>query len=273
MAQLRVGTSGFAYKPWKGAFYPADLPDDEMLRYYAGQFSSVEINSTYYRFPTEAMLVKWAQSVPADFQFALKANQRITHIKMLRDAEATMRSFMQIVSVLNEGARLGPILVQLPPWFRADGAVLEEFLKVRPPAFRFALEVRHASWYTDETYEILRRYQTALCLAETDDFTPPDVVTADFVYLRLRRDDKEYSDAELAAWRARFDAWVAQGLDVYAYFKHEESAKGTDYAFRVLGRTPPQLPAPAAKPAKKASAKAKAPAAAKSPRKKPAPKK
>lgn len=256
MAELRVGTSGFAYKPWKGAFYPADLPDDEMLRYYAGQFSSVEINSTYYRFPTEGMLQKWAQMVPAGFQFAMKANQRITHMKMLRDAEATMKSFMQIVSVLNQGSHLGPILVQLPPWFRADNTVLEEFLKVRPPAFRFALEVRHASWYTEETYEILRRYQTALCLAETDHFTPPDVVTSDFVYLRLRRDDKEYSRAELDAWRARFDVWVEQGLDVYAYFKHEESAKGADYAYQVLGRQAPKLPDAPAPPAKQA-AKAK----------------
>lgn len=254
MAELRVGTSGFAYKPWKGVFYPADLPDDEMLRYYAGQFSSVEVNSTYYRFPTETMLLKWAQMVPAGFQFAFKANQRITHIKMLRDAEATMKSFMQVVSVL--GTQLGPILVQLPPWFKADNAVLEEFLKVRPPAFRFALEVRHASWYTEETYEILRRYQTALCLAETDDFIPPDVVTADFVYLRLRRDDKEYSRGELGAWRARFDAWVAKGLDVYAYFKHEESAKGADYAYQVLGRTPPPLPEPVAGRAKRAAKQA-----------------
>ena len=188
MGELHVGTSGYAYKGWKGSFYPEKLPDKEMLTFYAGQFSTVEINYSFYQMPKE--------------------------------------------SVLEEGNHLGPILVQLPPNFKFDAPLLGEFLALRPRAFRFAFEVRHASWYTEETYALLRRFETALCLAETDDFTPPDVLTAPFTYVRLRRE--EYSAKELLAWRKRFDAWRTQGADVYAYVKHEDAGKGPKYVRQLI---------------------------------------
>ncbi|MFQ5694433.1 MAG: DUF72 domain-containing protein, partial [Terriglobia bacterium] len=189
MAELRVGTSGFAYKPWKGPFYPAKLPDKDMLGYYGRQLATVEINNTFYRMPTEKLLEKWAATVPAGFQFALKLNQRITHMQKLRDSEETLRRFLEVASVLAREEKMGPLLVQLPPSFRADLPLLRDFLALRPPAFRFALEVRHASWHTEELYAALREAGCALCLAETDKESPPEVVTADFVYARLRREN------------------------------------------------------------------------------------
>jgi uncharacterized protein YecE (DUF72 family) len=233
--KLHVGTSGYAYKPWKGTFYPEKLPDKEMLKFYATQLSTVEINYSFYQMPKESVLQGWAASVPDGFQFALKANQKITHVARLRNCESTLKRFLEVASVLQEGNQLGPILVQLPPNFKFDAAVLGEFLAMRPMAFRFAFEVRHASWYADETYQLLRKYGTALCLAETDDFTPPDVLTAGFVYVRLRRE--EYSAKELAAWRKRFAAWTQAGVDVYVYVKHEDAGKGPKYARELLGKT------------------------------------
>lgn len=232
MAELRVGTSGFAYKEWKGNFYPEKLPQDEMLRFYAQQFRTVEINNTFYRMPSESVLDKWGQTVAEDFQFALKLNQQITHIKKLRDAASVLERFLQAASVLQHSARLGPILVQLPPTFRADLKLLDEFLALRPRAFRFAVEVRHASWYTDDFYAVLRKHGAALCLAETDEFTPPLEVTADFVYARLRK--TEYAPKEIVAWRKNVDAWVQQGADVFVYLKHEEAGKGPAYAKKLM---------------------------------------
>jgi uncharacterized protein YecE (DUF72 family) len=232
MGDLRVGTSGYAYKEWRGSFYPEKLPDGEMLRFYSRQMRSVEINHTFYRMPTEKVLEGWAESVPAGFHFVLKANQKITHIQKLRDCEETVRRFLEAASVLARRELLGPILFQLPPTFRADAALLEDFLRLRPRAFRFALEVRHPSWHSDETYALLRRHGAALCLAETEKGAPPEVTTADFVYVRLRR--PSYTPKELAAWKARCQSWQEQGLDVYLFFKHEEAGQAPAYARRLL---------------------------------------
>jgi uncharacterized protein YecE (DUF72 family) len=143
-----------------------------------------------------------------------------------------LKRFLEVASVLNDGDHLGPVLVQLPPNFKFDQPLLEDFLALRPPAFLFAFEVRHASWHTEETYGILRRQGTALCLAETDKETPPEVLTTDFTYVRLRRED--YATKELAAWRKRFDGWLRKGVDVYAYCKHEDAGKGPAYARSLL---------------------------------------
>lgn len=231
-----VGTSGYSYKQWKGNFYPEKLPDREMLSFYAKQFATVEINHSFYRMPTEAVLSNWAESVPAGFRFALKANQKITHIQRLKNCEGTLKRFLEVASVLNDGDHLGPILAQVPPNFKFDQPLLEDFLALRPPAFQFAFEVRHASWYKEETYAVLRKHNTALCLAETDKETPPLVITANFTYIRLRRED--YTAKQLGEWRKRFDAWMEQGVDVYVYCKHEDEGKGPAYARIVLEKKP-----------------------------------
>src|SRR5580692_1614518 len=196
--RLRVGTSGYAYKEWKGTFYPAKMPDKEMLKFYGQQFGTVEINYSFYRMPKESVLQQWAATVPEGFRFALKANQKITHIKRLRDCEE----------------------------------VLKRFLALRPRAFAFAFEVRHASWYTDETYELLRKHDTALCLAETEKETPLEILTADFTYLRLRRET--YTAKQIKTWRERIDGWLAKGVDVNVYFKHEDSGTAPKYARQLL---------------------------------------
>ncbi len=211
-----------------------------MLSFYAKQFSTVEINHSFYRMPTEDLLQQWAKSVPEGFRFALKANQQITHIQRLRGCESTLKRFLEVASVLNDGDHLGPILIQLPT-FKFDRPLLEDFLALRPPAFAFAFEVRHASWYTEETYAVLRRHETALCLSETEKQTPPDVVTAGFTYARLRLEN--YTPKQLTAWRKRFDPWLAQGVDVYAYCKHEDAGKAPAYARQLLGKQTDRGPA------------------------------
>jgi uncharacterized protein YecE (DUF72 family) len=227
MAILRVGTSGYAYPAWRGSFYPANHPAGAMLGFYASRFTTVEINHTFYRMPVERTLRDWAAAVPAGFQFAVKLHQRLTHQKRLRDCDEPLSRFLEVVRVLAGAGQLGPLLIQLPPYFRADPATLD--------AFRCALEVRHASWLVQDTYAVLRAHGVALCLAETDETPAPptlEILTAGFVYLRLRRDD--YAPADLAAWRARCQAWVAGGLDVYAYFKHEDAGRGPVYARALL---------------------------------------
>ena len=205
-----------------------------MLGFYAKQFSTVEINYTFYRMPSESTLLNMVKSVPEGFRFALKANQKITHMQRLRGCESTLKRFLEVASVLNEGDHLGPILVQLPPNFKFDCPLLEDFLALRPAAFRFAFEVRHPSWYTEETYAILRRHETALCLSETEKQTPPEVLTAGFTYARLRLED--YTPKQIAAWKKRFDGCRGQGIDVYVYFKHEDAGKAPAYARQLLGK-------------------------------------
>jgi len=230
--QLRVGTSGYSYKEWKGSFYPEKLPDREMLSFYAEEFSTVEINFSFYQMPKEALLLQWASQVPGSFQFAMKANQQITHLKRLRNCQDTLKRFLEVCSVLQEGDHLGPVLVQLPPNFKFDVVLLDEFLSLRPPAFLFAFEVRHASWYTEETYELLRRHKTALVFAETDKETSPEVLTTEFAYVRLRRET--YTPAVLKVWREKFDRWRAAGTNVYVYCKHD-TGDAPKYARQLLG--------------------------------------
>lgn len=228
-----MGTSGYAYKQWKGSFYPEKLPDREMLSFYGRQFRTVEINHSFYRMPVESMVGKWGERVPDGFQFALKLNQKITHIQKLRGAEDLLKRFLEAAAVLQPQNKLGPILVQVPPAFKADAAVLEGFLNLRPPAFRFAFEVRHPSWHTEETYALLRRHETALCMAETDKEPAPETLTANFAYLRLRKEN--YAPKELAAWRMKIESWLGQGIDVFAYLKHEDEGKAPAFARRLLG--------------------------------------
>jgi uncharacterized protein YecE (DUF72 family) len=226
---LHVGTSGYAYKAWRGGFYPEGLAEKGFLHYYAGQFRTVEINNTFYRMPTAALLARWADEVPAGFRFALKVPQQITHAHRLAGVDEAVAYLFDVVGVL--GHRLGPLLFQLPPSLRQDLPRLADFLDLLPPGRRVAVEFRHASWFDDEVYALLREHDVALCLAEADTgLQVPLVATADWGYLRLRRPD--YGDADLAAWagRVREQAW----RDAYVFFKHEDSARGPALARRFL---------------------------------------
>lgn len=223
-----VGTSGYSYKEWKGSFYPADLPASAMLRYYGERFKTVEINNTFYRMPARSMLDKWPGQVPADFTFVLKASQRITHVKRLKEATSEVAYFFESASAL--GDQLGPVLFQLPPYMRRDLPRLADFLAVLGPGRRAAFEFRHASWYQDDVYDALRSHNAALCIADTDEHTCPFVATADWGYLRLRGTD--YPGPELQEWVARV---LAQDWsDAYVFFKHEEAGRGPQLAMEFV---------------------------------------
>ena len=230
--RVLVGTSGFSYKEWKGNFYPEDLPASEMLRFYAGRLPSVEINNTFYRMPRAEMLAQWAEQVPDGFRFALKASQRITHQKRLKETADSVDYFFRVGQTL--GDRMGPVLFQLPPNFKKDVPRLTEFLGTLPPGSRCAFEFRHASWFDEETFDALRAASCALCHAEDEELATPDVPTTGWGYLRLRRQD--YVAEDLAAWAKRIgqEPWT----EAYVFFKHEESGRGAALALeltRILG--------------------------------------
>lgn len=214
--QIRVGTSGWSYKEWKGSFYPSDLPSDEMLRYYATRLPTVEINNSFYRIPREKVLLEWAAQVPAGFRFVLKASRRITHINRLSDEDGSLGYFLQTVNVLGE--KLGPTLFQCPPSLRKDTTRLREFLARVPRTWRAALEFRHASWFSDEVYDALREHDIALVTAEEDEEATPLVSTASWGYLRLRK--TIYATDELRAWveRIRGQPWS----EAFVFLKHDE---------------------------------------------------
>ena len=232
---LLVGTSGYSYKEWKGTFYPDDLPASRMLSFYAGHFRSVEVNNTFYRMPDEKVVAKWAAEVPDGFTFVLKAPQRITHQKKLAGVEDDLRYFLEVAASL--GPKLGPLLFQLPPYFRKDVPRLADFLAHIPRPYRVAMEFRHESWSADDVYDVLRGRDAALCASDTDDVVDPDkllVSTGSWGYLRLRR--TEYSDDQLQAWTRRIDA--QSWSDAYVFFKHEDEGKGPAFAKRFLAGYP-----------------------------------
>lgn len=218
--QILVGTSGFAYKEWKGSFYPADLPVKKYLSYYAEHFPTTEINNTFYRMPTTKLCEGWYPEVPGNFSFTLKLSQRITHFKRLKNIDDEMNFFLESASALKE--KLGPILVQLPPNFKKDLEVLDSFLTTFATRGKLAFEFRHDSWFADDVYELLRRYKTTLGVVEKEEDEGPETpreVTGSFVYMRLRKGD--YSKDEMLDW-AR---WIrSQHVPVYCYLKHDDRA-------------------------------------------------
>jgi uncharacterized protein YecE (DUF72 family) len=222
---LYVGTSGYSYKEWKGAFYPKTLPPKKMLGYYGEHFRTVEINYTFRRVPAASVLKTWADAVPADFQFVLKAPERITHVKRLKDVSDSVSDFLEIAGKLAK--RLGPLLFQLPPNFKKDVASLRALLALLPSRYRVALEFRHSSWFDDDVFGLLRHHRAALCLADAEDnLEVPFVATADWGYLRLRQ--AGYGAAELKAWVKRVQEQDWQ--DAFVFFKHEDECKGPQLA-------------------------------------------
>jgi uncharacterized protein YecE (DUF72 family) len=216
-----VGTSGWCYKEWKGSFYPAKFPAAGMLGYYAERFRAVEVNNSFYRIPSERVLARWAEQVPEQFRFVMKASRRITHNRRLRDDDGSLAYFLRAVNPLGE--RLGPTLFQLPPTFTLDLPRLREFLERLPKRWPAALEFRHPSWFVDEVYELLRSRDVPLVTVDEEREEgggAPLVPTASWGYLRLRRGN--YSTADLVSWAARIEG---QGwTDAYMFLKHEEGS-------------------------------------------------
>lgn len=229
--RLHLGTSGFAYKEWKGGvFYPEGTKDREMLAYYATRFSSVEINYTFRRQPSASTFETWRAQVPEGFSFTTKAHQRITHWLRLRDADEAVGRVLEGLTPL--GDHVGAILFQCPPTLQFDRGLIESFTSYLPPTRRYAMEFRHPSWA--EAKPILAEQGVAWCVAETDEggsLADQPVPTAPFAYLRLRRED--YDDESLKRWAARVGETLDAGTDVYCYFKHEDKAAGPRFAERL----------------------------------------
>jgi uncharacterized protein YecE (DUF72 family) len=215
--QLRAGTSGFAFKEWKGSFYPEKMKDAEMLSFYATKFPVVEINNTFYRLPRESVLVEWASQVPEDFTFSIKASQNITHFTRLKPESYDNADYL-LKTTASLGQKLGPILFQLPPNLKLDLDRLNAFFDRLPKDRRYTVEFRHESWFDDATFAALRNHNVAMCAIEQEDFKSPFVSTADWGYLRLHRFD--YDEPMLNEWAklVKSQEWT----DAYVVFKHDE---------------------------------------------------
>jgi uncharacterized protein YecE (DUF72 family) len=216
-SKVWIGTSGFSYPEWKGSFYPEDLPSKKYLSFYANQFPTTEINNSFYRTPNTKTVESWYNEVPPGFSFTLKLNQKITHMKKLQNVNEEMDFFLDVASHLSE--KLGTILVQLPPYFRKNANVLEAFTSAYAKKARLAFEFRHVSWMDTEVYSILRNHNCAWGVVEAEEQEAIREITADFVYMRLRKGD--YTKEELQTWAN----WIkTQSVEVYCYLKHDEKA-------------------------------------------------
>jgi uncharacterized protein YecE (DUF72 family) len=231
--KLWAGASGYAFKAWKGPFYPEKIAPEAMLGFYAERLPTVEINNTFYQMPKASVLEHWAAVTPADFRFSIKASRRITHLSRLK-AESAADSLAYLYKNLAAlGPKRGPVLFQLPPFMKKDLPRLTEFLALLPPGHQAAFEFRNDSWFDDETYAALKGAGASLCLSEGEDATPPPLVeTAAWGYVRLRLE--QYADADLAAWAERLAA--TQWQDIYVYFMHEPTAPA--YAKALLAKAP-----------------------------------
>ncbi|HLK53378.1 MAG TPA: DUF72 domain-containing protein [Candidatus Angelobacter sp.] len=250
---LHIGTSGWSYPTWKPAFFPEKLPQKKFLEFYSTQLNSVELNATFRRFGSASSLQSWVAGTPAGFRFAAKAHQMITHFRRLKDAEEPLRGFLQSMEPMRQSGKLGPILFQTPPNLQADVKLFEDFARLLPQAYRFAFEFRHATWFSDAIFEILKQRNAALCWAESEKITAPRIATADFLYYRFRV--PEYSKEQL---QKAADELIAQSKDkeVFAYFKHEEnpeSALNAVIVARAAGIEAKPFTMPVSKRASKAS--------------------
>jgi len=232
MAQLYAGTSGWAYPSWKPDFYPEKLAQAKFLAFYATKLNAVEVNFTFRQLLKESTAQKWIAETPAGFRLSVKAHQVITHIKRLKKTEDFIPRFLSTLQPIAQAGKLGPLLFQLPPNLKADPMLLEEFLATLPRGVPSAFEFRHASWFDDAIFDILKKHNRALCVAETEERVTPDVVTAEFCYYRYRK--PTYTPEERQAMINRIREHLGAGRNVFAYFKHEETPQGALYAVEVL---------------------------------------
>ncbi len=223
MARYFIGTSGWHYDDWRRRFYPEKLPKAKWLEHYARHFSTVELNNSFYRLPSENAFTNWYESSPPDFAFAVKMSRFVTHIKRLKNSEEAVDNFIKRATILGE--KLGPLLYQLPPSTHRNDETLNSFLSSLPWGFKHVIEFRHQSWLTEEVFKILRQHNAGLCVFDMPDFTCPLLATADFAYIRFHGSDSLYSSCysneELAGWAKRI-AELAENMDsVYIYFNND----------------------------------------------------
>lgn len=221
--QIFIGTSGWSYNHWKENFYPNGLKTSNWLNYYGQVFSTVEVNTTFYHTPLVSTTKNWYTQVPSDFLFSIKASRYITHLKRLNDCEKSLEFFYK--SLTNLKSKIGPILFQLPPSFKANKSRLIEFITLLDKQHKYTFEFRHETWFTDEIYELLAKNNIALCITDLNGIQSPKVLTADFTYMRLHGPHKayvgSYGPAKLKAWKKEIKKWATQ-TSVYCYFDNDE---------------------------------------------------
>jgi uncharacterized protein YecE (DUF72 family) len=227
---LWVGTSGYAYPEWRGSFYPEKMQTTKMLAYYAERFPTVEINNTFYRMPNAKVLEGWSAQTPAGFKLTLKAPQRITHQKRLRDCADDVKYFLEVAATL--GPKLGAILFQTPPYLRMNLEVLDGFLQMLPQGLMAAFEFRHNSWMEADVFSRLQARGLALCVADSENFSTPVEITAGYAYFRLR--DEGYLPADIERWAQVIREKTAACSEVFVYFKHEEAGIGAEFAKQLI---------------------------------------
>jgi uncharacterized protein YecE (DUF72 family) len=230
---LYVGTSGWAYKEWKPAFYPEELKQKDFLRYYATQLNATEVNYTFRQMVSEKAVSTWLSETPPEFRFILKAHNAITHIRRLKNTEALVQRFCQSLQQLSEAGRMGPVFFQLPPNFKADMAILRDFLQSLPPGLKHAWEFRNQSWFSQETYQLLADHNGALCIAESEERETPRELFGNFLYFRFRK--PEYSAADIETISKQLQG-LSRDREVYAFFKHEDDPKGALWAKTALSQ-------------------------------------
>jgi len=234
--KIHIGTSGWHYDHWRGSFYPETIPKREWLSYYSRRFPCVELNSSFYRLPEAGTITSWVEQTPASFIFIIKASRLITHMKKLRECETVCAHFYEVIKTF--GDKLGPVLFQLPPHWRINPDRFLEFLAILPARQRYVFEFRDQSWCCDEIYQLLTRHNMATCLTDFAGMNLQDVVTADFVYVRLHGPSGDYRGTyphrELKNWAAKIKQWQLQRKEVYVFFNNDEAAYATANAAELM---------------------------------------
>jgi len=220
-----IGTSGWHYKHWKGPFYPESFSEKEFLSFYSNHFNAVEINNSFYKLPDKRILKQWRQTVRDDFIFTVKASRYITHMKKLKEPQKSISNFFNTIGNLNN--KLGPILFQLPPNWRINSKRLEAFMAELPERQRYVFEFRDRTWFDNSVYDLLLEYNAAFCIYDLKGKMSPEIVTADFVYIRLHGPDKtayqgSYSKRQLTTWANKFNNWAKEGKEVYCFFDNDQ---------------------------------------------------
>jgi uncharacterized protein YecE (DUF72 family) len=223
LVRYYIGTSGWHYDDWRGFFYPVGLPKAKWLGFYAGTFSTLELNNSFYHLPSEAAYKNWYDSSPSDFVFAVKMSRFVTHIKRLKDCDEAVQKFMSRAVILKE--KLGPLLYQLPPGLKRDDELLGEFLKKLPRELKHVFEFRNESWFDEAVFEILRKNSAGFCVFDKPDMSTPVLATADFAYVRFHGRDGlysgEYSDDELSEWAEKIERIDENVQSVFIYFNND----------------------------------------------------
>jgi len=232
---IHIGTSGWHYKHWEGSFYPPGMPKKEYLNYYMKEFSTVEINNSFYQMPKESTLRNWRKTVPPKFVFAVKASRYITHVKKLKNPSKGAGNFLNVIEHL--GVKLGPILFQLPPGWKCNRERLKEFLEYLPQKYRYAFEFRNADWFHTEVVDLLRQHHCAFCIYDLDRHLSPLEVTTDFVYIRLHGPGKayqgSYDENALKEWAQKIMVWKKEKKDIYCYFDNDQAGYAVQNAIKL----------------------------------------